>query len=261
MALTQTEIVLWGTAALLAALFAITLGIQIFDNRLIANESVWAKPLKFYLALAIHFATLALIVGALSAPYRTGTLLFVVSLVAAASAGFEMTYMVVQAARQQASHFNLSTPFHAAMYVLMALGAVVIVGAAGIVGIIACLDDAARLTDTLRTAAAIGLIGGTALTLIVAFRMGAGLNHHIGTESLGAARVPLTGWSRTVGDLRVPHFFATHMMQAVPVAGLAIERIASGAGALALVWLFAVAWGAFTWFTFDRALAGQSVVF
>lgn len=256
----KAETVLWSTAGLFVFLFVITVGVQFFDKRWIFGESVWAKPLKFDIALAIHFATLAIVVGALSEPYRSSSLLLAVALAAFVSAGFEITYMVVQAARQQASHFNLSTPLYAAMYALMALGAVVITGAAGIVGVAAWLHSAARLSNTLRTAVAIGLIGGTVLTLIVAFRMGAALNHHVGVESAGAARVPIVGWSRTVGDLRVPHFFATHMMQAVPIAGLVIERIASGAVAISLVWLFAAIWSSLTWFLFSRALAGQPFV-
>ena len=33
--------------------------------------------------------------------------------------------------------------------------------------------------------------------------------------------MPLLGWSREVGDLRVAHFFATHAMHFLPVAGVA----------------------------------------
>ena len=256
----RTEAIYWGAAALLLVLFTATIAVQLFDKRMIAGESVWAKPLKFYLALALHFGTLALATSLLSLSYRTAPILFSVAVAAVISAGFEMTYMVVQAAHAQGSHFNLSTPFYAAMYALMAIGAVIITGAAGIVGVAAWLDAAARLTAALRTALTLGLVGGAVLTLIVAFRMGAALNHHVGFEGAGAARIPLTGWSRTVGDLRVPHFFATHMMQAVPIAGLMAERVDAGAAAVSLVWLFAAAWTALTAFTFSHALAGQPVL-
>ncbi len=259
-AISRTESIFWITAGTFLVLFAVTLGMHTVDKRLMAGESVWTKPLQFDAALALHFATLALATRALSATYRESTLLLGVAIAATFSAGFEIVYMSVQAARQQASHFNLSTPFHAAMYSLMAAGAFVITAAAGAVGVATFFDENSHLSLVSRSALALGLIGGTLLTLIVAFRMGAALNHHVGVESTNSPRVPLFGWSRTVGDLRVPHFLATHMMQAMPAAGLAIERVGSGTLALAAVWLLAVVWAALTLFAFNRALAGQPLI-
>jgi hypothetical protein len=180
-----------------------------------------------------------------------------IAIAAVASAAFELVYMTTQAVRLQTSHFNLSTPFYAAMYALMAFGAVIITAAAGAVGLAVWLDEASSVNSVLRAAIALGLIGGTFFTLIVAFRMGSSLSHHVGMEEANAARVPFFGWSRTVGDLRVPHFLATHMMQVLPIAGLAMERIASGPIALALVWIVAAGWSWLTVHAFNRALAGQ----
>ena len=47
------------------------------------------------------------------------------------------------------------------------------------------------------------------------------------------------------------------MMQALPIAGLAIERLASGPIALALIWSFAAIWSSLTVYALNRALAGQ----
>ena len=254
------ETVYWVAAGALVVLFAVTLGLHIFDKRMILDESMWTKPLKFHLALAVHFATLALATSTLSQSYRASPLLLTFAIAAVASAAFELVYMTVQAARLQTSHFNLSTPFYATMYAFMAAGAVIITAAAGAVGLAVWLDKASSVAPVLRTAVALGLIGGTALTLIVAFRMGAALSHHVGIEGTNAARVPFFGWSRTVGDLRVPHFLATHMMQALPIAGLAIERVASGSIALVLIWSFAAFWSLLTMYAFNRALAGEPLL-
>jgi hypothetical protein len=208
------ETLWWITSIALGGLLIATLIALVLDPRSIGPESVWAKPIRFQLALALHFATLAIFVRGLSEGWRTGNLLLVVAVLSIASTIFEMAYIMVQAARQQASHFNLSTPFHATMYVLMAIGAIFIVGAAGVVGAIVAVDSSARFGDVLRTGIALGLVGGTVLTLVVAFTMGGRLDHHVGTAAATAARMPLTGWSFEVGDLRVPHFFATHMIQA-----------------------------------------------
>lgn len=246
----------WITAGGFAVLFLITLCIWAFDQRLIGGATVWAKPMKFQLSLALHFATLAAIAGLLSEQRQTGSVLFWIAVVSIGSAIFEIVYIMLQAARQQPSHFNLSTPFYHAMYVLMATGAVLIVGAAAILGAIAGFDPGASMGPATRTAACLGLIGGTMLTLVIAFRMGSALDHHVGTETANAARFPLTGWSQTVGDLRVPHFFATHMMQAVPIAGLASDRMLPAPFAVIVVWLTTAAWTALTLWLFQQALAG-----
>jgi hypothetical protein len=253
----RTETIYWAAVGALVVLFALVLGLQLFDKRMVGGESNWTKPLKFHLALAVHFATLALATSTLGDSYRASPLLLAVAVAAVASAGFELAYMTVQAARLQMSHFNRSTPFHTVMYALMAVGAVLITMAAGVVGLAVWLDKASSVGSVLRTAIALGLIGGTVLTLIVAFRMGAALSHHVGIGEANAARVPFFGWSRTVGDLRVPHFLATHMMQVLPIAGLAIERVASGPLALGLIWIIAAVWSTLTAYAFNRALAGQ----
>jgi hypothetical protein len=140
--------------------------------------------------------------------------------------------------------------------VLMAIGAVFITAAAAVVGAIAWFDSGAPLGSATRLAIAVGLMGGTLLTLVIAFRMGGALNHHVGIEPAGAARFPFTGWSKSVGDLRVPHFFATHMMQTIPLAGLVADRLFSTQAAVIVVWLAATAWTALTLWLLQRALAG-----
>ena len=168
----RTQAIYWVAAVAFCLFFAVIIGFLLFDKRQIATESVWAKPLKFSLALAIHFATLALATSALSPEYRASSTLWTVSIAAVSSAVFEFTYIAVQAARSQTSHFNLSTPFYATMYSLMAAGAIVITAAAGAVGVAVWSDDASAFGAVLRHAVTLGLIGGTILTLIVAFRMG-----------------------------------------------------------------------------------------
>jgi hypothetical protein len=61
-------------------------------------------------------------------------------LAAVVSALFEVGYIALQASRQEASHFNTGTPVRAALYSLMALGAVILTAAAGVVGFLALID-------------------------------------------------------------------------------------------------------------------------
>lgn len=256
----STERLWWTTVAALILMFAATSVLYALDGRLLDGTGVWAKPLKFELSLAIHFTTLALIVSRLSAPWRDGNLLWLFAVGAVLCTAFEMAYILLQAGRQQPSHFNISTPVYAGLYALMAIGAVVITASAAVVGVAAILDAEARLGPATRLAVGVGLIAGTILTFVTAFRMGGALDHHVGAELAGARRMPLTGWSLTVGDRRIAHFFATHMMQTVPVAGLAADTLLAPLAATLGVVLFASAWIALTLVLFRQANAGLPVL-
>ncbi len=252
----RAEALWWNATMVLTLLFAITLVAFLLDKRLIAGESVWAKPLKFEASLALHFATLALAVSLVNLQTSWGPLLWYVAIASIAATAFEVAYIVVQAARQQASHFNLATPFYATMYVLMAIGAVVITISAAAVGGAVFSDADATVRPALLAGISIGLIGGAILTLITAFKMGGALNHHAGVEAFNAPRMPLTGWSLTVGDRRVPHFLATHMIQAIPLAGFTLDRFFTAPIAIGGVLAVAGVWITATVVSFQQANAG-----
>lgn len=88
----RVEHLWWATAAILLVPFAFTLATKQADSRLLAGESVWAKPLKFQLSLALHFATLALVAGWLGVEARTGTLLCTTAVLSVAATAFEVGY-------------------------------------------------------------------------------------------------------------------------------------------------------------------------
>ncbi|HEV7234042.1 MAG TPA: hypothetical protein VGN36_07325, partial [Sphingorhabdus sp.] len=201
--------------------------------------------------------TLAAVVHYLGLSWQNSKVLTLVAIASIVAALGEVGYIAFQAARQQASHFNMSTPFHAAIYSLMAAGAVVLVVASAVVGWSAAIDGQSSLAMPTRIAIAIGLIGGTILTLITAFRLGGNMSHHIGLERVGAMRMPLTGWSLQVGDLRPSHFFATHMIQAVPVFGVVATRLLPATPAIIAVILFSIFWTGLTLGLFQIALSGR----
>ncbi|MGK7867616.1 hypothetical protein [Falsiroseomonas sp. E2-1-a20] len=247
----------WFAAGSFLVIFALTAGVERLDPRQIGGVSVWAKPLKFQIATVVHLATMAWVASRLGEEVREGWLLHAVLLLAIASASFEVAYITLQGALQQRSHFNVATPFHAAMYSLMALGAVVLTVSAGVLGVMVALDGQARMGPGLRHAVALGLVGGTLLTLVIALDMGGRMTHHVGTPPTPESRWPVFGWSRDVGDLRPPHFFATHMMQAVPVLGWVADRALPPLAATAAAWVAAATWAALTWWLYREALAGR----
>lgn len=247
----------WVSASVFLALFLAMWALSFIDTRTLEGANAWVKPMKFSMSIALHLATLALVMQSLSPSMQNNSILTGLAVASVIAAIGEIAYIAIQAGRLEASHFNVTTPFHAAMYSVMAFGAVVLVMASGGVGLAAAVDSQSSLTFPVRLSVAIGLIGGTILTLITAFRLGGNMSHHIGIEAAGALRMRVTGWSLTVGDLRPAHFLATHMMQAVPVFGIIAARVLPSSVAIAAVLLAAAAWTAATLVVYSVGVSGR----
>ena len=237
-------------------LFAVTLGAYAIDERLLNGISVWTKPLKFQVSLALHFATLALLAGLLPAGRRRTRGFRAVASISAAAGLFEIAWIMLQAARGRASHFNDQTVLEMVMYGLMGVGSVMLVAAPFIMGILLLRDRGRGMReDPLLAGATLGLIVSAVMTLIVAGYLSTTGGHWVGNVASDAGGLPLFGWSQHVGDLRVPHFFATHAMQLLPLAGLALR----GAGKRGSFYV-AVASGTYLLFivaVFVQALQGE----
>ncbi len=250
-----------GMSLAMIVAFAATAALWAVDPRTIDGVSVWAKPLKFELALAVHAGTLALVASRLSAPVRTGPFLQALALAFLAASTVEMGWIVGQAARGQHSHFNDSTAVHRAMFSVMAFAAVVITGTAAALAAAVWRDRGYAAGATIRAGIVLGLTGGTVLTLVTAFAIGARGGPHVGEVPDLASRMAFTGWSLTGGDLRVAHFLATHMMQAVPVAAILLARARPGPAARYVLTGVAVLWATWTLAEFSTALAGEPALF
>jgi hypothetical protein len=247
------------TATIVAALAIPTLAAILLDERQLNGVSVWDKPLKFEAALVVHLVTLGLIATLLTVEAGRQHLVRWAFQITAFASIAEIGYIVLQAARGRASHFNSATELEFIMYMMMGIGAVSLVVAAFVVGF-TLLNGAKPTTGPgLRVGSAWGLMLGAGTTLLIGGVLSSGLiagpGHWIGGIHNDAAGLPLTGWSTTGGDLRVPHFFATHMMQALPVLGLLADRFFQrhattlvGAGAVTLIGLVVL--------TFVEAVAG-----
>lgn len=247
-----------GTAVVMLGAFSLTVILHALDPRLLADGNpVWAKPLKFQLALALHAGTLALIVARMTKPLRDGKLLLYVASAFLAASVVEMGYITLQAAMGQPSHFNTSTPLNAAMFSVMAFCAVIIIGTAGLIGVIVWWDTGFWATDLTRLAIVAGLIGGTILTLATAFSIGANGGPFLGVDPGPTEKMFLSGWSMVGGDLRILHVLATHMIQAMPAAGLVIGAIAPLSAHRQPLLVFVALWTQLTILAFQDASHGQ----
>lgn len=241
------------------ALLAVLLVVLPLDPRELGGDPVWAKPAKFAASFSIFFATIGLLETSLSPGWRNGRLLSRTGQVMAVAFLGEMAYIVVQAGQAEPSHFNETTPFHSAMYALMGVGAVCLVGGAAIFGLAALADREARLSPGIRLGVALGFVLSCLLTLVVAGTMSRNGSHFVGQVSAADPRLPLMGWSLSTGDLRPAHFLSLHAMQALPLLGWAADRWRPRE-AFPLVLAGAALWTAATLALFALALAGQPVL-
>jgi hypothetical protein len=206
------------------------LAAAMIDPRMFLNAPVWQKPLQFHLALAVYLITLAYF-----ARYVPGGLTSRRWRIYAAVVSFciiaELVWVGGAAAYATASHFNVDDAVMGTIYGFMGLFAVILTSASGVMGIAIWRNPHSGLPPALHLSIALGLILTFVLTLIAAGTMSSMPGHHIGTPVTHAA-LPILGWSREVGDLRVAHFFATHAMHAIPIVGLLASRLAPATGRL-----------------------------
>jgi hypothetical protein len=250
----------FAAAGLLIGLsLVVTLAAMAIDARLFQGESVWVKPVKFQVALALYLLTLAffarwLPVGMVARrSYRIYAGVVVFAIVA------ELAWIVGAAMYGTGSHFNIGTPVMARLYSLMGLFAVILTSASLVYGIAIWRNRATGLPPALHLAIALGLVLTFALTLPVAATLANMPGHFVGTPVSGA-HVPLMGWSREVGDLRAAQFFATHPMQFLPLAGLVAAALLPARTGRLAVWGAAALYVAFVAWAFTGALAGQPLV-
>ncbi len=245
------------TASLLASV--LTLAVMWADPRTPQGASVWLKPWKFQFSFGIYALTLTLFMVWLPAPaLRTRAVRFVVW-AAIVSGLFEVIYITWQGARGLPSHFYRTDRFYAVMYTLMGVGAVVLTSSALVLGIVIARERAYALAPAIKLSIVLGLV--------LTFVLGAGFGGYLGGQASGhwvggvksdAGGLPIVGWARGGGDLRVAHFFGIHAMHFVPAFAAAWSAVSlPNRGARAAVWAFALVFSGVRVFTFVQAVQGR----
>ena len=245
----------WFQAMLaLTVLTVVCAGLSLVDERTLSGVSVWTKPFKFALSLAVYFGTLLWFAPILPSGYLQSAKGRALTWVPIGCAVFEMAYIILQAGLGQHSHFNVATPFHALMYSLMGGGAVMLVTICLWMGVAILKTHGSR--DPFVLAVALGLI--------VTFVLGGGyggylssqMSHWVGGTASDAQGLTLVKWSRDGGDLRVAHFFGMHAMQLLPMLATLIPTTFSRFKANLLVIGLTTAYATLTTWTFVQAVKG-----
>ncbi len=258
------ERVWFQSAFLILALIPAALIASQFDSRTLNDIPVWVKPIKFYVSTAVHLITLAILVRFFADGVRNALWLGIIAAISALATILEILPLTAQAARGVASHFNFSTQLDAGLYALMGIGAILMIIPALIIGLrFLWAPVSEKLTPGLKLGAGLGLTLGFILTLVIAGYMSMQPDGHwVNAPHTDHGSIPILGWSRQGGDLRVPHFFATHLMQVLPVLGYLGDKLFSNEGQTAkrVVWIAAIFGAGLTIVTFAQALAGQPFI-
>ena len=217
--------------ALCAAMLLVTLLAYGLDERMLRGVNIWSKPVKFALSFGLHLATLLWLASLLTPEARQHFSTRLALLSASTASVVEVFYVALQSARGRASHFNFETPLDSILYYgLMGGSALVIVMATFAIGRSVLRNANPSVSTGLRLGAGWGAVFGAIATLIVAGAMASGrfsgAGPWIGSIRTDAGGLPIVGWSRSVGDLRVPHFFATHLIQLLPLVGWLADQLA-----------------------------------
>jgi hypothetical protein len=204
------------------------------DERIITGAPAWLKPFKFAISTAIYSLTLAWIFGWLSDWPRVRK---VVGWTTAIVFVLEVAIIDAQAWRGTTSHFNVSTPLDGVLFSVMGVAIVLqtLTSTAVAVALWRQRFTERPLGWALRLGMTLTIVGGftgglmtrpTAAQLSHA-RAGGGMPT-VGALSVGGLDggpgVPVTGWSREHGDVRVAHFVGLHAIQALALVAVGLRR-------------------------------------
>ncbi len=252
---------IWLQSGFLILAFAVpTVAALLFEERTFNEINVWIKPLKFQASTALHLFTLYIVAQLMQAADRRKPVFGFLVWASALASLFEIVIITWRAAQARASHFNYETPTDALIYALMGLGAVTMLLPAIYLGF-RFLRSAREFEggSGLKRGIATGFLFGSLLTLLFAGYMSSSGGHWTSGQVSDAGGLVITGWSRSGGDLRVAHFFATHLLQILPLTGLLADRLLGAKNAAArwpvYVVLFLVAGTSIA--TFVQALNGH----
>jgi hypothetical protein len=222
------------TAVLMLIVLAGTLVGLAVDPRVITGAPAWLKPAKFAVSIAIYSVTLAWFFTFIPEWTRTRRLIGWGTVFAMV---VEMAIIGSQAWRGTTSHFNRATVYDAVLFGIM--GLVIVTQTLSSIAVAVALWRQRFADNSLGWALRLGMIltivgamsGGmmtrpTSTQLATAHagqQMTTSGAHTIGGPD-GGAGMAGTGWSREHGDLRIPHFFGLHAMQALPFFALVLSR-------------------------------------
>lgn len=219
-----------GSMAVMTAVSAVGM---LIDDRMLVGSTIWFKPFKFSVSLLLYAVSLAWMLSLITRGQRTG---WWAGTTIALTGAIEMVIITGQVIRGKRSHFNYETDLDTLLYDIMAFTIIILWTAAVTIAVLlfrSRIDDRAS-SWALRAGSVIALVGaglGFLMTQPTADQRADSTATTMGAHSVGVAdggaSMPLTGWSTTGGDLRIPHFVGMHALQILPLVVLALLFLAA----------------------------------
>ncbi|MGN9786884.1 hypothetical protein ACTMTF_36060 [Nonomuraea sp. ZG12] len=211
----------------------------VLDDRVLLGAPVWLKPFKFAVSMAVYGTTLAWM---LSLPHRGRKWTSGLATVFAVTGFVDTVIVAIQAARGTFSHFNKSTAAAEKIMLVIFGNAVlcIVLANLALAIILACQRVHAdrAMSRAIHTGLALAVAGmalgflipiqGKAETALTTSgeRVVLSSGHSVGVPD-GGPGLPLTQWSTTGGDLRIPHFVGLHGLQVMLIAALLLAALAA----------------------------------
>jgi hypothetical protein len=199
----------------------------VVDRRVITGAPAWLKPAKFAFSTMIAGWSFAFCIASTRILPRVTRAL---DTGLAAALAIEIALIDMQAARGTTSHFNLATPFDAAVFQVMGVSILCIWLGMLLLTIVLFRQPYASSAWgwSLRLGMVLAVIGtGSGGLMVVpnsrqlaeahaSGRLPIAGAHTVGAPD-GGPGLPVTGWSADHGDLRVAHFLGMHGLQILPL--------------------------------------------
>ena len=255
--LKHTKSLFW--LAVICVVVAVALiPLWILDSRELLGVSVWEKPIKFYISVAIFSFTYSWLSSFLT---RGGRWVRLTGLVIAVSLAVEIVIILAMASLGETSHFNVSTPSAIAIWSIMATFISIVLFSTVFISLMILFQKQQEFN--LKLALALGSINtavGMGLAYLMTWPTAAQLANYQGIAgahavgvSDGGPGLPFLGWSTVAGDLRVGHFFGLHSIQVAAIL-LAISLMLPLAFRIPLIVV-----GNITWLGFVGLVTWQSL--
>ncbi|MFI1015039.1 hypothetical protein [Streptomyces sp. NPDC020965] len=224
----------------------------VVDPREITGQPAWAKPARFAFSFGLYALTLMWLLTFVRGRPR---LVALISWVTAIGVVLEVAWACRAAAAGTTSHFNFTTGAlnNLTLTALVVISLVTLMTLLTIGLLLWQRVEPPALAWALRLGLILVVVGMATATLMVtptplqeaAADRGHGMPlvgaHTVGRPD-GGPGMPITNFSTTAGDLRVPHFVGVHAVQALAVLGLLLTlgpRVLGPRHRTTLVWIAA----------------------